>query len=49
MIFDEAMNRIFEQTEILMNQCLRKALPDVKASELEKDGAVFYKIGRAHV
>ncbi len=40
------MNRIIEQVERCMRESLKKALPDVKESNLEKDGAVFYMNGK---
>lgn len=39
------MNKILEQLECCMHRCLQKALPDVKNSDLEKDGAIFYMNG----
>lgn len=40
------MNKILEQLKKYMQDSLKKALPDVKMSELEKDGAVFYMNGK---
>jgi hypothetical protein len=40
------MNNIFEQLQQYMQESLRKALPGVKVSDLEKDGAVFYMNGK---
>lgn len=40
------MNKIFEQLSAYMQDSIKKALPDVKFSDLEKDGAVFYMNGK---
>lgn len=40
------MNIVFEQIEKFMHESLRKGLPDVKLSDLEKDGAIFYMNGK---
>ena len=40
------MNKIFEQVSKFMQEALRSDLPDVKLSELEADGAVFYMNGK---
>ncbi len=40
------MNKIFEQLSGYMHDSLKKALPDVNASDLEKDGEVFYMNGK---
>lgn len=40
------MNKVFEQIDKFMHESLRKGLPDVKLSDLEKDGAIFYMNGK---
>ena len=40
------MNKIFERLSTYMLDSLKKALPDVKKTELENDGAVFYMNGK---
>lgn len=40
------MNKIFEQVRCYMHEALKDALPDIKMSDLEKDGAVFYMNGK---
>ena len=43
---DNNMNRIIEQVDKYMHEALEKEFPDLKPSELEKDGAVFYMNGK---
>ena len=40
------MNKIFEQVGRYMHDALQKALPGIKPSDLEKDGAIFYMNGK---
>ena len=40
------MNKIFTQVEKYMRDALNANLPDVSASDLEKDGAIFYMNGQ---
>lgn len=40
------MNRVFEQVDLYMHEALEKELPDIKSSDLEKGGAVFYMNGK---
>lgn len=39
------MNKILEQVGHDIHACIQEALPDIKPSDLEKDGAVFYMNG----
>ena len=40
------MNHIFTQIEHYMHEALQQELPEVKTTDLEKDGAVFYMNGK---
>lgn len=40
------MNKILGQLDSLMHGCLKQVLPNIKDSELEKDGALFYMNGK---
>lgn len=40
------MNKVFEQVSLYMHKALEKELPELKASDLEKNGAVFYMNGK---
>jgi len=43
---DGDMNRIFDQIDYYMHEALKQGIPDVSATDFEKDGAVFYMNGK---